>query len=89
MTDYTEDQFRTLIRQKIKNFPSQRQAAFQWRLTPQYLNDILKERRECGHKLAQSLGYDRVVYYRKKSKEQLKSETALRRIPDAGEGLEV
>ena len=47
---------------------SQKAAAAALGISPQYLNDILRCRREPGKKVLAALGYERLVFYRKYKK---------------------
>jgi plasmid maintenance system antidote protein VapI len=42
---------------------SQKEVAAALRMSPQFINDVLKGRREMSENLARSLGYIRVVNY--------------------------
>lgn len=44
---------------------SQKCVAESLGISPQYLSDILKGRREPGKSVLAAMGYDRIVFYRK------------------------
>lgn len=52
----------------VKAAGEQRLAAKQLGVSPQYLCDVLKRRREPGSKLLKALGYRRVVIYELEAK---------------------
>lgn len=47
---------------------SQKVAAAALGISPQYLNDIIRCRRDPGKKVLEALGYERLVFYRKYKK---------------------
>lgn len=55
----------TLLRQRLSN-KSQRDLAKELDVSPQYLNDVLNERREPGESILKPLGLERVISYRKR-----------------------
>jgi DNA-binding transcriptional regulator YdaS (Cro superfamily) len=60
----TEKKMMAEVRRLIRLVGSQKQAAIQLGITPQYLNDILHQRREISTRVADAMGYDRIVSYR-------------------------
>lgn len=53
----------SVLRDRIARTGSQQAAARSLRISPQYLCDVLKGRREISAELARRLGYKRVVVY--------------------------
>ena len=59
---FTEAILITDLRREI-NASSQKDVAKRLRLTPQYINDVLHQRRPVSAKMAKKLGYKRVVVF--------------------------
>lgn len=52
------------LRREI-NESSQKEVAKRLRLTPQYINDVLHQRRPVSEKMAKKLGYKRIIRFEK------------------------
>lgn len=64
MSDWlTPDALRGVMKTEIALVGEQQIAASAWRVSPQYVSDVLAGRREPGQKLLKALGYRRVVIY--------------------------
>lgn len=61
----TEQELLDYLRTAIQQAGSQQAFARQHGISAQYISDVLRGRREIGAKIAQALGYERVVRYRK------------------------
>lgn len=61
----TPDALRAVLVAEVRRMGEQQIAAKQWGISPQYLSDVLKSRREPGAKLLKALGYQRIVIYQK------------------------
>lgn len=61
----THDQLVSLLKQQVKDAGSQKQFAFRWGISQQYLTDVLKGRRMPGPKILKMLGYESMVVYKK------------------------
>jgi hypothetical protein len=61
-----------VIRREVAVSGSQGNAARRLRVSPQYLCDVLKGRREPGQKLLDALGYCRIAVYKKLATEEAK-----------------
>jgi transcriptional regulator with XRE-family HTH domain len=59
----TEQQLTQLLRLAVERNGSQKVVASRLGISPQYLNDILRGRREPGEKVLKALGYRREVRY--------------------------
>ncbi len=57
------DKVRAHIRRQVKELGGQKAAAKQWKISEQYLKDILKGRRLPGKSICEALGFERVVVY--------------------------
>lgn len=62
----TRDELIDLIRIAVKVAGSQRALARQWEVAPAYITDLLHGLRDPGPKILDALGYERVVFYKKK-----------------------
>jgi plasmid maintenance system antidote protein VapI len=60
-----EGQFLDLIRRHVQRVGTQKQVAAALGVSPSFLNDILKERREITSRLAEQFGYRRTVVFEK------------------------
>ncbi len=54
-----------LLKQQAKDAGSQKQLAFKWGISQQYLSDVMDGRRMPGKKILDALGYEPVVVYKK------------------------
>jgi hypothetical protein len=66
----TEDELRNIIRSKIKWDVTTKSLAQEWGLPESYLSDVLNAERGIGHKLANALGYRRVVTFERQKTER-------------------
>ena len=64
----TPQALRDVLATKVKQAGEQRIVAQALGVSPQYLCDVLKGRREPADKLLKALGYRRVVIYEKEGK---------------------
>lgn len=53
------------IKNMVKEFGSQKLAAFQLEISEQYLSDIVNGRREVSDEVAKKLGFQKLVVYEK------------------------
>lgn len=58
-------EFYQLVRDGVRTAGSQRKAAALWGVTPQFVNDVTKERREPSPALLKAFGLRKVVTYEK------------------------
>lgn len=63
----TEHDIMERLRAAITAAGSQRSFADQHKISLQYVNDVLRGRREPGQKILDALGIERVVNYREKT----------------------
>jgi hypothetical protein len=61
-----------VLRREVAGSGSQEIVAKRLRVSPQYLCDVLKGRREPGRKLLDALGYRRITVYEKLATEERK-----------------
>lgn len=52
-----------VLREAVRVTGSQKAAASHLKVSPQYLSDVLRGRREISRELARKLGYQRIVIY--------------------------
>lgn len=62
----SEDDIRERLRAAIAAAGSQQAFARQCGISAQYINDVVRGRREPGHKILDALGLERIVTYREK-----------------------
>jgi hypothetical protein len=63
LATFSPDTFRGYIQRRVDLAGSQKQAAHDWHISCQYLNDVLHQRREPGPTLLKALGFYRHVEY--------------------------
>lgn len=54
------------IRDSVLDFGGQKAAAKEWGISAQYLNDILRGRRDVGQSVLDAMGFERIVLYKVK-----------------------
>jgi transcriptional regulator with XRE-family HTH domain len=52
----------------VREQPTQKDYAAKFGMSAQYLSDVLNGKRQPGEKVLDSVGYERVIMYRKRSK---------------------
>lgn len=52
------------LRELVKKYGSQKAVAEKLHVSPQYLNDVLKGKRQPGPAFTDALGYERIVKYK-------------------------
>jgi len=57
----TLDSFRKYLAQQAKDAGSQRNLAKKLKVSPMFICDVLKERRDPGEKLLSAMGFERTV----------------------------
>ncbi len=60
----TEEQVRELLRVAIRRWSTMKAFAEHHGLSPQYVTDVMKGRREPDSKICHAIGVERVVVYR-------------------------
>lgn len=60
----TESQVRELLRAAIRRFPTMKAFAEHHDLSPQYVTDVMKGRREPAARICHAVGVERAVIYR-------------------------
>jgi transcriptional regulator with XRE-family HTH domain len=63
---WTSEQFLTAIRQKCK--PTQKDFAERIGMSPTYISDVLSGRRDISEELANRLGFEKCVLFKRKKK---------------------
>lgn len=63
MTRYSADDVRKMLARECKAAGGQHAWAARHKVTPQYVCDVLKHRREPGESITIALGLRRVTYY--------------------------
>jgi hypothetical protein len=58
-------EFADYLRKAVAKFPTQKDAAKEWDISPQYLNDLLAGKRGPGDELLKVLGFEKVMSYRR------------------------
>lgn len=61
----TEEEVRELIRQMVDNEITQGKVAKRLRISPAYLSDIIRGRRDVSDYIAHELGYKKIKRYEK------------------------
>ena len=61
----TLDSFREMLRRLVKEAGSQRALAKKYGISPMFLCDVLKERRDPGEKFLAAMGFKREVVVRR------------------------
>ena len=64
----TREEMTDLIRAAAQEAKSQRALAHKWGVSPSYITDLLQGLRDPGPTILDAMGYERVVFYRKKEK---------------------
>lgn len=59
----TEAEVREELRRRVQKVETQKEAATVLGVSAQYLNDVLRGRREIAATLAQALGYQRITLF--------------------------
>lgn len=67
----TEEELRNIIRAKITWDVNAASLAREWGVSPNYLSDVLHGKRGIGDKLANALGYRRVVTFERLTTEKI------------------
>ena len=62
--EWTEEQVRDLLRAAIERWSTQKAFAEHHGLSPQYITDVMKGRREPAARICQIVGIERTVVYR-------------------------
>lgn len=62
-------EFRKMLKEEVGKIGTQREAAKKWGFSAGYINDVIKGRNDPSDRLAEALGYRKVVSYRKKEKQ--------------------
>lgn len=60
-----EKEFIALLQSRVEEIGEQKQAAEQWGISCQFLNDLLRGRREPSKKILDAMGFVKVVRYEK------------------------
>lgn len=63
MTRYTEEQARGMLERQCKDAGGQSAWADLHNVSPQYVCDVLKGRRDVGAAISEALGLQRVIFY--------------------------
>jgi plasmid maintenance system antidote protein VapI len=63
--EITEDEIKGIIEEMVKKWGSQRKVADQLEISAAFLSDILNGNRPVSNQVAQRLGYQRVIKFRK------------------------
>lgn len=61
----TQRQILAALRKLVENYDSQRTAALTLNISSQYLNDVLRGRRQPGPKILKGLGLQKSEHYEK------------------------
>jgi transcriptional regulator with XRE-family HTH domain len=69
-TEYTHDELIHLLQNLVKVAGSQKALADELRISPQYLGDVLRGRREPGEAILSRLGLEKRIYYVRVSDER-------------------
>lgn len=67
---FTSEDMLVHIQARICECKTQKDAAKELKISPQYLHDVLMRRREVSANLAAELGYDRIVRFVPKQEER-------------------
>lgn len=65
----TDTELREEIRKRIRQIGTQKEAAKRWGFSDQFINDIIKGRRNITKKLLAAIGYKRTVIYEEETEE--------------------
>ncbi len=66
-----DSRIRRLLRKRVRRHGTQLATARALGISSQYLNDVLRERREISDKLANALGFDRVIVFQRQARAAL------------------
>jgi transcriptional regulator with XRE-family HTH domain len=66
----TREEMTDLIRKAADEAKTQRALARQWGVSPSYITDLLQGLRDPGPAILDAMGYERVIFYRKKKGEK-------------------
>lgn len=62
----SEEEMMQMVLVRVADAGSQKAFAEQAKISESYLSDVLRDRRGIGDRIAEALGFERVVTYRRK-----------------------